>query len=202
MLVNAGAVWPLNKSETIQLLPQFVGTVIFDKLWETLSDEEQKICLREILFRVDDRSWGKLQQIHPNLQHDMTTKDYGGRTAFLCACWRMGVSTSLLSDMIALGAQVNATDDEGNTALHFGCRSQSCERIRYLLSLDPSMIKKTNNKGQNALHVAVCVSSSAVVSLLLSVDGSLVHAPDKTGKTPLEKDMELQRKINKGQLGL
>lgn len=80
---------------------------------------------------------------------------------------------------------VNFTDEENNTTLHWACVSNFKELINILLEKKAN-INAMNNDGQTPLYYACMLGHSDVFKMLLD-KGADVHITDKWGNTPLHK---------------
>ena len=69
---------------------------------------------------------------------------------------------SALKALLAAGADVNSTDDEGDTALHYACRANKLENVKTLLAAGANP-KATNESARTPLSVAFEYHSAAVV---------------------------------------
>ena len=85
---------------------------------------------------------------------------------------------------IANGANVSATDDEGNTALHLAARSGCGPACSALLGFaaDP---QSATNDGRTPLHLAAQAGAERVVELFLDWDAD-PRAQTTKGDTPLD----------------
>ena len=69
---------------------------------------------------------------------------------------------SALKALLAAGADINSTDDEGDTALHYACRANKLENVKALLAAGANP-KATNESARTPLSVAFEYHSAAVV---------------------------------------
>jgi ankyrin repeat protein len=86
----------------------------------------------------------------------------------------------LLRYLLTHGAEVDARDSDGNTALMF---AQTPGAVTILCDAGAS-VSAASNVGLTALHFAIEYNNAAVVRALLS-RGADPNAPTRTGKTPL-----------------
>lgn len=117
-----------------------------------------------------------------------------GRGTTLEMCGVMGGRTPLMEAaeagaedavhwLIAHGADVNAADAKGDTALHLACRDSNLAVVQALLDAGADVNARTEEEG-TPLLIASYFSSAAVVEALITA-GADVHAADQDGFTPL-----------------
>lgn len=82
-------------------------------------------------------------------------------------------------------ADVNATDDFGNTPLHEAVKIDSKEIVLLLIRYG-AKVNATNNYGDTPLHEAAKEGSEDIISILID-QGAGVNATNRYGKTPLHK---------------
>ena len=86
--------------------------------------------------------------------------------------------------LITHGADVNATDKYGNTALHWAAIRGPLEIVKLLLDRGAD-VNVTNKYGETALHVAGLKGHVEIVKLLLKA-GADVNATKNNGRTALD----------------
>jgi len=91
--------------------------------------------------------------------------------------------TSIVSLLLKSGAQANAKDERGYTALHSAAFWGRNEITRILIRGGANVNAQDNN-GVSPLHESARMTTPAVAKLLLAA-GARVNARDKHGKTPL-----------------
>ncbi len=101
---------------------------------------------------------------------------------------------------LANGANVNATDESGNTALMFACKKRSPRLAKFLVYSTKINVNAKNKKGNTALIIAAENGNSAIIRFLLSkksrarakTKDELVNVNDrnKQGKTALSIALE------------
>jgi len=85
--------------------------------------------------------------------------------------------------LLSKGADVQAQDRDGNTALHHAALMDRLELLSFLLFADADP-EAVNNQGQTALHLVTAAGSYSACRLLLD-HGAAVDRPDGRGNTPL-----------------
>ncbi|HEX7408441.1 MAG TPA: ankyrin repeat domain-containing protein [Candidatus Binatia bacterium] len=83
------------------------------------------------------------------------------------------------------GADVEAADTKGWTALHSAAFSQREDVVAVLL-MHGASIKAVESRGQTPLHVATERGNKPIAALLLD-DGADVNSRDNEGNTPLHE---------------
>ena len=87
--------------------------------------------------------------------------------------------------LVRLGATVDATDDEGNTALHLAAGAGHLDVVEYLVEELELDVAATNDGGATALDLAAAEGHREVVAYLESV------AAEEVARTPEEARAEL-----------
>ena len=80
------------------------------------------------------------------------------------------------------GADVNAADDKGRTALHMSSTRSDVAMVTLLLDLGAT--QAPDHRGNTPLHLAACTHNTDVVAELLKRGGSIT-ARDMHGCTPM-----------------
>jgi hypothetical protein len=94
-----------------------------------------------------------------------------------------GCDYNKLKLFIDHGADVNARDNTGNTALHNLIEQCNVESVRFLVDSGAD-VNIVNNNGQSALFAAAKNASTVNIGLLVA-RGANVNAVDRYGNTPL-----------------
>lgn len=78
--------------------------------------------------------------------------------------------------LVNAGADIDATDNFGHTALWVACRQQMPDLVQYLISNGAS-VNKTNRYNQTPLLVALSYRVSSIITKTLILHGSLLQGP-------------------------
>ncbi|WP_215404777.1 ankyrin repeat domain-containing protein [Janthinobacterium sp. JC611] len=113
-----------------------------------------------------------------------------GNTVLMHAAERKG-NLEVLQMLIGASADVNATDNEGKTALFGACYSGNAEAVKVLLAAG-AQIDHADKKGIQPIHFAVnkgyershTMGHEEVVKILLEA-GAKIDAQDKNGWQPI-----------------
>lgn len=93
-------------------------------------------------------------------------------------------NTDMMYNLIAKGVNVNASDEQQRTALHFSASKGYSEVVNVLLQYGADPNAK-DVLGNTALHLAACTNHIEVVTLLLR-GGTDVTTLDNSGRTPMQ----------------
>ena len=93
----------------------------------------------------------------------------------------------MLDVLLSAGANVNAVDDYGNTALKHAVMGRKPEAIRALVAkgANVNQAPTKTNPGETALHIAIDRGFPDIVKLLLELKAN-PNAKSKFGGTPLQ----------------
>lgn len=103
--------------------------------------------------------------------------------ALRIACQKQPSYLSEVRRYIQLGANVNASDAKGNTALNIASGEGKALIVRYLLQ-NRANANIRDKKGRAALHLAVNQTQASVVEILVDY-GACLNIQDNDGNTPL-----------------
>ena len=92
-------------------------------------------------------------------------------------------NTSLFTEMMAAGIEVDERDIDGNTPLMKASALGKAKFVRYLISMGAD-VDKRNYAGQTALHSAARAGHNEIIDILVD-NGAFVNMPDLDGFTPL-----------------
>lgn len=97
-------------------------------------------------------------------------------------------SDAIIDLLLARGADINQTNNQSQTALHFIASKNNIDLARKLLSPDmkpkPASVRVKDKRGQYPLHRAAAIGSVPMINLLLQ-HKSPINASDNAGYTPL-----------------
>jgi ankyrin repeat protein len=93
--------------------------------------------------------------------------------------------------LLSVGADINTTDDDGETPLHWACYNSHVAVVNELLSRGPN-IEAKNNSGNTPLHYACVEDHLPVVKALLAV-GANTLAANNNGRLPVHIAMSRRK---------
>lgn len=118
---------------------------------------------------------------------DPDAEDDMGWTPFMISA-SVKDSDAILDLLLARGADINQTNHQSQTALHFIASKNNLDLARKLLSSDmkpkPASVRVKDKRGQYPLHRAAAIGSVPMINLLLE-HKSPINASDNAGYTPL-----------------
>jgi 26S proteasome non-ATPase regulatory subunit 10 len=114
---------------------------------------------------------------------DVEAEDGSGWTPLMIAC-SIKDGDAIVSLLLSRGANVNAKNGSGTTALHFCVSKQNVGLCRLLLGAPHKASARIKDKrGQLPIHRAAAVGNSPLINLLLDHQ-SPINAQDIDGCTP------------------
>jgi ankyrin repeat protein len=143
-------------------------------------------------YLLDSLGSGTLAIVQHFLDGDpnVSVRDSGGRTPLILAADRLGYSWNnnssfpeVLAKIVELGADVNAQDTDGKTALMEASDHGNLEMVQILINAGTD-VSIRDQGGNTALHYAA--GSARCVAALLKA-GADPNVIDNEGKTPLMK---------------
>lgn len=159
----------------------------------------KNVCELDYLDTINDKVLWVVQKGHYNalrrlLQRDptMVLQRYINSPVSIGVTWgtllhsacfhkHVGVARVLL----AFGAEIDESDENGITPLHLASESGSSELVQLLLSYNPN-VNKCDHKGRAAIHKATYMGRMDTVKLLLKVPDIDIELPEQTyGQTAL-----------------
>ncbi|KAH7627554.1 ankyrin repeat-containing domain protein, partial [Sordaria sp. MPI-SDFR-AT-0083] len=120
---------------------------------------------------------------------DPDVEDEMGWTPFMIAA-SVKESDAIIDLLLSRGADINQTNNQNQTALHFIASKNNIDLARKLLSPDlikpakPASVRVKDKRGQYPLHRAAAIGSVPMINLLLEHKSPL-NATDSAGYTPL-----------------
>ena len=91
-------------------------------------------------------------------------QDRLGRTALTCSLTSTSRSTEVLEVLLAAGADLAVTTEEGDTVLHLAVARRQVETVAWILNISPALINRQNRAGLTPLHLAVSLNHIREVS--------------------------------------
>ena len=95
---------------------------------------------------------------------------------------KVGIYAKIMN-LIQEGADVNVTDQYGNTALHFSVFNEDLDHAKLLISVEAD-VNARNNNGDTPLHIAYGTGNQEMIDLLISkgADESIKNNENKIAK--------------------
>jgi len=127
---------------------------------------------------------------------DINKQNFKGDSALLFACQNVTAKFQLqiVRYLIQCGANVQLSNLDGNTALHFASGFGD-ESLANLLIQQAAFINAQNENGETALHWAVKNGKISNVELLLKSGGALIDIKTEFGRTAVDLAIEKGDKI-------
>lgn len=110
--------------------------------------------------------------------------DFKGQTPLMLAA--DASDDQLVLAFLAAGADINAQDCLGRTALHAAVTGRSSGSVSVILKHQPDTFKVTHNEKQTALHTAVLIGNAEIVCLLIAHDSGLALRKNAQNLTALQ----------------
>lgn len=120
----------------------------------------------------------------------VNAKDEYDNTPFHFAC-REGDEQSALLLLKTRGANIDAQNSSGNTALHLASKDHKLNMVNFLLSQGADVNALDNNKN-SPLHLAMKPGSLKFIMKLLEVPNILINLENAEGDTPLSLATQLR----------
>ncbi|KAL1490865.1 hypothetical protein ABEB36_011550 [Hypothenemus hampei] len=94
--------------------------------------------------------------------------------------------------LLELGADIDATDEDGQKPIHAACQNNFSEVVKLFLQQHPSLVMATTKDGNTCAHIAAAQGSVTVVEELMKFDRQgVISARNKvTDATPLQMAAE------------
>lgn len=106
------------------------------------------------------------------------------RTILMDICDRLGEDEKACKALLDAGANINAQDEHGNTALHFAAKQGHQNIVALLLRRGAQVDVREGSNKYTPLHVATLNRHTSLISLLLKA-GADINAQDENGNTAL-----------------
>ncbi|CAH1993637.1 unnamed protein product [Acanthoscelides obtectus] len=94
--------------------------------------------------------------------------------------------------LLELGADIDATDEQGQKPIHAACQNNYSEVVKLFLQQHPSLVMATTKDGDTCAHIAAAQGSVTVIEELMKFDrAGVISARNKiTDATPLQMAAE------------
>ena len=152
--------------------------------------ENSELSLEQQLFQSIDR--GDMAAFSQLLKAgaDINTADplYKNQTPLILAAW--WGRTEIVNELINAGANIDARDDDGNSALLGASFRADLGLIKSLVAAGAE-INTYNKKKETPLHIAASRNRPALAAYLLQL-GAPIDVKDAEGNTPLKLSVELE----------
>ena len=123
-----------------------------------------------------------------NTKKNKTRKKRGGgpnEDALFAAVKKQGTTAAQINAILDKGANVNASNSEGDTPLHYACRSGHKEMAMALIN-NGAHVNSRDKYKRTPLHRA-CIEAHMELAMALVDRGADVDARDVDQRTPLHK---------------
>ena len=97
------------------------------------------------------------------LFYTLNHADHVGRTAIMQI-----MDKDIIKELIRAGAQINAADNTGNTALHYALENGALEEARFLIKKGADY-NRPNNKGKTPAQLAAEKGFDTVLDLMTDI---------------------------------
>lgn len=104
----------------------------------------------------------------------------------------MTLSAAAVDKYIQSGADINAQNEDGDTALHIACRNGHADVAERLIKLGADLFVY-NNSGLLAFHVAVCGNQRQIVRMMLDFCKAMCDAHDQQQQQQLQHIQQQQQ---------
>ena len=110
--------------------------------------------------------------------------DFKGQTPLMLAS--DANDEQLVLAFLTAGADINAQDFRGRTALHAAVSARSICCVSAILKHNPDTSKVTHDETQTALHTATRMGYAEIVTMLIEHESALASKKNSHNQTPLE----------------
>ncbi len=166
------------------LVAMLLGTMAIQAVWADIFEKTKDELLIEAVGKGDLLDV-KYQIVKNGADvNAKQNKYYGGNTALIVAVYK-GYS-EIIKYLISKGADVNAKNDGGDTALHIAIFKDKNKEIIELLIEKGADVNAKDNDGETALYKAVADKKYEIAKYLIS-KGADINAKTNGGTTILMK---------------
>lgn len=162
-----------------------IGSILSAAIWLTPTESASPSAENEALLlqAVWNNDLQRVSQIFDESELDIDAQlDTEGLTALMIAC-RLGNRVTLIQQLLAKGASLDARAKNGNTAVHFVAGCGDLESVAALVKAMPGPVRSDPGEW-TPLHEAAGGSDHSVVRTLVDA-GYNVNASGPDGMTPL-----------------
>lgn len=121
----------------------------------------------------------------PNTTYDFSPHLPRDMTVLMMTAGRPENNPEIAEVLITNGADVNATNEGGYTALHYAVSRANVEAVRQLIAAKANLGVRNQTFGYTPLHIAVAGSRTKMVQMLLDA-GADTEVKDNRGRTPFD----------------
>jgi len=144
----------------------------------------------------EKRNWTLLGSAFEEKMNEVANllRKHGGKYGFIHTA-AVGGDTEAVKEFLAAGADVNAKDNDGYTALHLAVGKRGSLEVVKLLITEGVDVNVKNKGGATPLHFTAFYGQEDVTKLLID-NGVDVNMKGLTGETPLDWAMRGKNGIN------
>ena len=144
--------------------------------------EKMDACVSAIIsFKEKFGSKARISKVYYELTHPRA--EYLAESYKDWLVWLLAQDKELTIALLKQGADVNITDDNGSTPLHWAIRTESIESIEFLIEQGAD-VNAADDNGLTPLHWTTCTDNIKLAELLLE-KGADINAADIYDRTPI-----------------